>query len=186
MAGINMESILAKAKACTNTSQFQQKVQQKADVLIREGGVAQTSSGRMVTISGMQMAAAKFIEVLQNEIESSGIAIADAISLTRSDPYKVGTNKYQIQVSFTGDLHRDSLVAGKYDGADDGVDNIIALFNNGYSAGNTVYGIWHGEQIASLPTRPGIHFIASAVRNYMANYASEYGVIDIEVNPIYK
>lgn len=182
MAGINMESILAKAKACTNTSQFQQKVQQKTDALIREGGVAQTSSGRMVTISGMQMAAAKFIEVLQNEIASSGIAIADAISLTRSDPYKVGTNKYQIQVSFTGDLHRDSLVPEKYGG----VDNIIALFNNGYSAGNTVYGIWHGEQIASLPTRPGIHFIASAVRNYMANYASEYGVIDIEVNPIYQ
>lgn len=182
MAGINMESILAKAKACTNTSEFQQKVQQKADVLIREGGVAQTSSGRMVTISEMQMAAAKFIEVLQNEISGSGIAISGAVSLTHGSPFQVAPNKYQIEVSFSGDLHRDSLAPDIYGG----IDNIVALFNNGYAAGNRVYGIWHGEQIASLPNRTGIHFIESAVRNYMANYASEYGVIDIEVNPIYQ
>lgn len=182
MASINMESILAKARACTNTAEFQKKIEQKADILIANGGANDIIGGRKVTISGMSVAAAKFIEVLQNEITSSGIAIADVISLEHSTPYKVGTNKYQIAVWFSNDLHRNSLVPDKYDG----VDNIVALFNNGYSAGNTVYGIWHGEKIASLNERVGIHFIDSAVRNYMGNYASEYGVIDIQIDPVYK
>lgn len=182
MASINMESILSKAKACTETAQFQKKIEQKADILIANGGVAGTASGRMVTISGMSMAAAKFIEVLKSEIDGSDIAISSVISLEHGSPVKVGTNKYQIDVWFSNNLHRDSLVPGKYGG----VDNIIALFNNGYSAGNTVYGIWHGEQIASLTERTGIHFIESAVRNYMANYASDYGVIDIEIDAAYK
>lgn len=177
-----MESILAKAKACTSTAQFQKKIEQKADALITSGGIYDTIGGRKVTISGMEMAAGKFIEVLQNEIAGSDIAISSAISLDHGAPQKVGTNRYQIDVWFTNNMHRDSLVPGKYGG----VDNIVALFNNGYSAGNSVYGIWHGEQIASLTERTGIHFIESAVRNYMANYASEYGVIDIAVDPAYK
>lgn len=182
MSGINMESILAKAKACTETSQFQRKIEQKADTLITTGGAASTPGGRMVTISGMSMAAAKFIEVLKGEIEGSDIAISNAISLEHGSPQKVGTNKYQIEVWFSNNLHRESLVPDRYGG----IDNIVALFNNGYSAGNTVYGIWHGKEIASLTERTGIHFIESAVRNYMANYASEYGVIDIEIDGVYK
>lgn len=182
MSGINMESILAKAKACTETSQFQKQVEQKTDALITSGGIASTSSGRMVTVSGMSMAAAKFIEVLKSEIDGSDIAISNAISLEHGSPVKVGTNKYQIDVWFSNNLHRESLAPNKYDG----VENIVALFNNGYSAGNTVYGVWHGEQIASLTERTGIHFIESAVRNYMANYASEYGVIDIDIDGAYE
>lgn len=182
MSSINIESILAKAKACTETTQFQKKVEQKTDTLITSGGIASTSGGRMVTVGGMNMAAAKFIEVLKSEIEGSDIAISNAISLEHGSPVKVGVNKYQIDVWFSNNLHRESLVPDKYGG----IENIVALFNNGYSAGNTVYGIWHGEQIASLTERIGIHFIESAVRNYMGNYASEYGVIDIEIDSAYK
>lgn len=182
MSYINTQSILAKAKACMTSDGWQKKIEQKVDSVIAGGGYKDTINGRKVTAAGMSMAAAKFIEVLQNEINGSNIGISGAISLEHSSPYKVGKNKYQVEIWFSNNLHRDSLLPSKYSG----VDNIVALFNNGYSAGNTVYGIWHGKEIASLKERTGIHFIDSAVRNYMGNYASEYGIIDIKVDPIYQ
>lgn len=181
MPSINMNSILEKARACIDAGELQKKVEDKINSLIVNGGVVSTSGGKAITIGGASAAAAKFIEVLQNEI-GSDIAISSTISLSHGSPVKVDTNRYQIDIWFSDNLHRDSLVPSRYKG----VDNIVALFNNGYSAGNTVYGIWHGEEIASLKERTGMHFIDSAVRNYMANYASEYGVIDVNVNPIYK
>lgn len=194
MAQINMDSILAKAKACMNSAQFKNQVEQKTDSIIMAGGAIQTGSGKAITIAGASQAAAKFIEVLQKEIESLGAGGAysngnlgntaiDALTqLEHGGVHKVGKNKYQIGVWFAGDLHRDSLAPDEYSG----IDNIAALLNNGYSAGHTVYGVWHGDNIASLTQRDGAHFIDSAVRNYMANYASEYGVISIEVADIYE
>ena len=51
---------------------------------------------------------------------------------------------------------------------------------------NVVFGEWNGERIPSLRQRSGAQFIQNAVRNYMANYASEYGVIDIKIDDIYE
>lgn len=194
MAQINMDSILAKAKTCMNSAQFKNKVEQKTDSVIMAGGTIQSITGKTITIAGASQAAAKFIEVLQNEIESLGagggysngslgVTAVDALTqLEHGGVHKIGKNKYQIGVWFAGNLHRDSLAPTEYGG----IDNIAALLNNGYSAGHTVYGMWHGDNIASLTQRDGAHFIDSAVRNYMANYASEYGVLNIEVADIYK
>ena len=189
-----MDSILSKAKAYMNSAQFQQKVEKKVDDVMLCGGAIYNTSGKVVTIGGASMAAAKFIEVLQNEINSlgtggsfsngnlGGTAVSALIHLEHGSPHKIGKNKYQIEVWFAGDLHRDSLAPDKYDG----VENIAALLNNGYSTGNAVYGTWHGDKIASLTQRDGAHFIDSAIHNYMTNYASEYGVVNIEVADIYK
>lgn len=194
MAQINMSSILAKAKNCMNSAQFQNKIEQKTDAAIMTGRAISTGAEHSIIIGGASMAAAKFIEVLQNEIRSlgagggyangklGGTAVDALTHLEHGSVQKIGKNKYLIEVWFADDLHRDSLAPNEYDG----VENIAALLNNGYSAGNTVYGIWHGNQTASLTQRDGAHFIESAVHNYMANYASEYGVINIEVADIYK
>ena len=149
------------------------------------------------------MAADKFIEVLQNEIQSHAVAEgggglngrglgATAVSaltkLQHGAPIKIGKNRYEIEVWFSDDLSRDSLAPDFYDG----IDNIAALLNKGYSAANTVYGIWSGHgyggsfNIPSLREREGLHFIESAIRNYMANYALDYGVVDIKVDSIYE
>lgn len=201
MPTINMDSILAKAKAHTASSNFQKQLEERTDSMIMTdnmSGGALAPGGHMVTISGVSVAAAKFIDVLKSEIESlgagggfsngklGGTAVSALTELEHGSPYKVGKNKYQIEVWFSNDLHRDSLAPDEYDG----VDNIAALLNNGYNAGNTIYGIWLGhhndQRIASLAQRDGAHFIESAIRNYMANYAREYGVVDIEVSDVYK
>lgn len=200
MANINMQSILNKAKQYTNSASFQKKVEQKTDDMILTGGAPK---GKLITISGINMAAAKFIEVLQNEINSHAIAEgggglngrglgATAVSaltkLEHGTPVKVGKNQYQIEVWFSNNLSRESLAPDHYDG----IDNLAALLNKGYSAANTVYGTWVGHgyadhfNIPSLREREGLHFIENAIRDYMANYATEYGVINIDVDDVYE
>lgn len=192
---INMKSILDKAKACTASAKFQKQIEAKTDEVVLTGG-GKGLVGKAITIGGASMAAAKFIEVMQNEIRSleasSGFAegklghtaVSALEKLEHGSPRKIGKNKYQIEVWFSGNLHRDSLAPDEYDG----IDNIAALLNNGYTAnksvvirddaGNVIY--------SSLPRRSGAQFIQSALRNYMANYATEYGVLDIKVDYIYE
>lgn len=198
MSSINMKSILDKAKACTATAKFQKRIEEKTDEVILTGGGVTSWNGKAITIGGASAAAGKFIEVLQNEIRSleasSGFAegklghtaVAALEKLEHGSPHKVGKNKYQIEVWFSDDLYRESLAPDEYDG----IDNIAALLNKGYTANQPVYGVWMGHSgnfnIASLPQRSGAQFIQSAIRNYMANYASEYGVLDIKVDDIYE
>lgn len=194
MSNIDMKSIMEKAVKATNTSKFQKQTEAKTDEYVLTGG---GSGGGAATATGAPFAAAKFIEVLQNEIKSleatSGFAdgklgatAVEALSqLGHGRPYKVGKYKYQIPVWFENDLRRDSLCLNEYDG----IDNIAALLNSGYDAGHVVYGIWlhHSPfNIPSLQHRSGARFIENAIRDYMGNYASDYGVTDIEVDDIYK
>ena len=197
MSNIDMKSIMEKAVKATNTSKFQKQIEAKTDEFALTGN----GGGKSNTVGGMPtspaFAAAKFIEVLRNEIRSleatSGFAdgklgatAVEALSqLDHGTPYKVGKHKYQIPVWFENDLRRDSLCTDEYDG----IDNIAALLNSGYDAGHVVYGIWlhHSPfNIPSLQHRSGAHFIENAIRDYMGSYASDYGVTDIEVDDIYK
>lgn len=173
MAVINRESILAKAKAFVASDEFQKRAEGIVDKKILSG--AGSSEG-----GDPYAAARKFIEVMQGEAASMGGKID--ISMSHGDAYKFSKNVYQIAVDFSGNLDRPSLYPGGYSG----VDNIIALFNNGYSAGNRVYGIWHGKQIASRQEREGLGFVSSAVNSFMSGYAKNYGVIGIAVDPAYK
>lgn len=190
-----MNSVLSKAKKYITSNEGQKKIEQKIDDMVMRGGSGMASGGgQAITITGARDAAEKFIEVLQNEIKSLGVdggyssgklggsAISSLIQLKHGMPRKIGKREYQIEVWFTDDLHRDSLVPDRYNG----VDNIAALLNKGYSAADTVYGTWHGNKIASLPKRDGAHFIENAIHNYMVSYANEYGVINIDVADIYK
>ena len=195
MATINMDSILAKARQCVNKPSIKNKIETTVDkhIMNDSGGI----KGRKVTFTGMKEAAIKFIDILKNEIsnlEASsnfedgalGSSAVSALSkLEYGTPKKVGTNRYEIEVWFSEDLSRPSLSPSLYDG----VENIAALLNTGYSASHSVYGIWEGhsdEKIPSLKNRSGAHFIDNAVQNFMASYANEYGVLDIEIDEIYK
>ena len=184
-----MDSILKKAEACMKTSSKKKEVTKKIDEYVRGIGSPSTS----ITLTGIHLAAGKFIEVLQNEIEShsgtgklGATAIAALTPMTHSSPYQIGENRYQIDIWFTEDLSRDSLAPDYFDG----VKNLAALLNNGYNAKNTIYGVWLGHNgnmsIPSLTHREGVHFIENAIRDYEGNYAAEYGVIGIDYDDIYK
>lgn len=200
MSTINMDSILKKAKVAVESETFQKKIDNIIDGLMV--GDKSFPTKYRATVSGANLAADKFIKVLQNEINSNAMsegkgglshrglgdtAVKALTKLTCGSPVKVGRGMYQIDIWFDGNLHRDSLAPDEYDG----VDNIAALLNKGYSAANTIYGTWPGHgyadyyNIPSLREREGLHFVENAVRTYMENYAKKYGVVDIKINDVY-
>lgn len=198
MAGLNWSSILSKAQSCMNRTDKQREVQAKVEnyMMSRIGFVFGSGGGGGRLPKPPSLAAGKFIEVLRSEISShaggsyaSGgmgpSAIAALGELDHGEPYKVG-DKYYIDVYFDSELGRPSLAPQRYDG----IDNLAALLNNGYTTAHTVYGVWEShsigdERIASLTSRGGAHFIQQAVRDFMGNYAAEYGVLEIQVSDVY-
>ena len=194
MVIFNDDAIRKKINATLDTSEQKRKIDNiVGNYMLGTVGISMAPGGGKA-VKPIEQAASKFIEVLRAEIAShaggdrsaGGLgpsAIAGLSELDYGTPYKVG-NKYYIDVYFDGDLSRPSLAPERFDG----VENIAALLNSGYVAGNRVYGVWekHGdERIASMVRRGGAHFIEQAKANFMGNYASEYGVIDIEVDEIY-
>lgn len=174
------------------TSEGKKKADRRVAEAIRNG-----DGGQHIIITGMNAAAQKFIDVLKSEIQSHAgsnyaggelgkTAISALMNLQHGQPIEIGDNLYQIEVWFSGDLHRESLAPDEFP---EGIYNIAALLNNGYSAGHTVYGVWLGHSpwnIPSLPMRDGTHFVDSAIKTYMANYAREYGVVSVTADEVYK
>lgn len=192
MANINWSSIMQKAE-----DYIEKEVKPKLEKYMLTG-VTFGLKGKLP--KSPEEAAMKFFEVLKWEITdhigasyaSGDISLEAANQIISSiyydKPRKVG-DRYRIDIWFEGDHHRDSLAPDTYDG----VDNIIALLNKGYpSDGRSrirpVHGVWQGhgdEEIYSLTHRSGAHFIEQAVTDFMGNYGTDYGVVDIEVSDEY-
>ena len=68
----------------------------------------------------------------------------------------------------TGAMRRESLLVEGGEAYDlrtgDGIDDIVYLFNDGYSARSRVWGLWHGEHTGSCVWRPPLHFIDKTVQ----------------------
>lgn len=187
MSTINIDSIVKKAEKVMSSSKYQKMIDKKVDEAIVGGS---SSLQNNVT-----EAAEKFIDVMCDEIQGQSAAsgdgglgetAVDALSnLDSGSPVKIGRFLYQVPVYFTNNLHRESLAPKVYDG----VDNIAALLNTGYTASHCVYGVWNGhgtKRRKSLTHRSGTHFIENAIENYMGNYAATYGIANIETDSVYK
>ena len=173
----NMDSILSKAKNYVNSSNGQKEFNQiKSDII---KGVRRSSSGKSVHTP--EEAAQKSVEVLKQEISSSGLsgeAVAAISELSISGATEIGEDTYTINVSFSGDLYRPSLNVEKYGG----INDLAELFDAGAGPMNRVYGMWHGNYIGSKTTIPGANFMDAAVSTFMSSYADEYNVTSISVN----
>ena len=180
MASINMGSILAKAKASMESNTGQSKVNGVVNKAML-GNIRLQSGGNIHT---PEEAAAKFIEVLRNSIEGTGLsegAIEAISNIEHGSAHSIGHNTYIIGVYFVGDMTRPSLDEAKYGG----INDIVALFNNGVDhIMRPVHGMWHGEETWSRTVIPGASFIEQAITDFMGNYSSEYNVTNISVEGI--
>lgn len=193
MASCNWDSVLKKAQAAAKTESVQKKIEGAIDNHILNGKKLNAKN----TVKPIRDAAMKFAEVLSKEVHScagsvpaSGqlgrTAISALSSMNISPPEKTAKYRYQIGVSFSGDMSRDSLDPSYFP---EGIDNIAALLNNGYSAKSTVYGVWLNHSpwnIKSLTNRTGAHFIDNAVQSFKTGDAPKYGITDIIIDEIYK
>lgn len=129
-------------------------------------------------------AASKFVEVLKNSINTSGLSddAVNAVSNIESGNATASSrNKYIIRISFAGDLTRPSLDEEKYGS----IEDIVMLLNNGVDhTMRRVHGMWHGKETWSKTVIPGTHFIEQAINDFMNNYASEYNVKNISMEGV--
>lgn len=178
MVTVNKDSILAKAKACMNTAQKKKEIRDLVDKAMI--GQIKLEAGKSVHTP--EEAANKFIEVLINSINSSGLSanVASAISnLTHGAAFKLSDGTYMITVYFNGDLSRPSLDSSRYED----IKDLANLFDTGVDHKmRSVGGKWHGKDYRSKTVIPGTHFMEQAVQDFMGNYSTEYNVTEISIN----
>ena len=187
MAVVNWSSILSKAEACMKTPEKKNEVKKIVDDYMLSGNKLSNSSNTIA-------AADRFVEVLKQCIrdsagtnysagELSQYAIDAVSNIKRGKVSARGNGSYSVVINFDGERHRDSLAPSLYP---EGVDDIVAILNNGYPEDGhqmgVVSGVWHGKHTFSLPNRNGAHFIEDAVSVFMTTEAAKFGVIDIQVN----
>lgn len=178
MLQVDMGSILRKAEKTVKSKAFKQEQQAYIQDILAGNVTVNVSNG---SIHSATEAAEKFIEVLRNHINTSGLSSNAARALqgiSYGGPVCNGS-KCTIKVFFDGNMHRDSLYPAGYPG---GIDHLDELLDQG--VGHTmkpVYGEWHGELIRSRTTIPGAHFIDSAIHDFMTSYGTEYNVVNIDV-----
>lgn len=193
---INIDSIMSKVSAYAQSSAGKEKMNKRIQQYV-SSGVKQTAAGdKILTEDKMWEAVSKFLYVMRVTAAEYGLpeSVMEHINgLESAGQIRKTPDGYEIALYFAGDLHRDSL---DNDLGYEGVDNIVALFNNGYHARNYVYGWWDGHKatgdgvlrsgvgtdfawIRSKKEREPLHFIQQAVHDFNANYGADYGVTAI-------
>jgi hypothetical protein len=167
-------------------------------------GVKKTAAGdSVIPETRIYEAAAKFIQVLQMTAKSYDLpdSVMRHIEGMSSSGTIIQTEEgFEIPLYFEGDLHRDSL---DNDLGYEGINNIVALFNNGYHAQNYVYGWWDNHSpsgaaighslyndnyawVRSKKERDALKFIQQAISDFNGNYGSEYNITAVIAADIYE
>lgn len=192
MPSINLDSIMKKVTAYSRTDSGKAKMHEVIQ-RYRSDRVEKTGAGdRVMTETDMWTAASKMISVLRSTAQSYGLpasVMRHFDNLGCSKIYEMPDGSSVIYIYFEDDLHRDSLYSEGYDG----INNIVALLNNGYHARDYVYGDWDGHRptgeavfdgrsidtsayIRSRKDREGLHFIQQAIQDFNGNYGTDYNV----------
>lgn len=166
MAQINMASVTSKVNAWANSSSGKTAINAVAIKMAMSGG-GKVSPGEV---------AAAFISVMQGFIpaELSGISMVNS-GITQGD------ETFTLTFDFVGNMARPSLRPDMYGG----INNIVALLNNGYAASGPVFGQWHGTDIKSKVVRPGTHFVQNAVSAFIGQYGGKYSILSATVSGEY-
>ena len=148
----------------------------KSGAVLKEATVASEAEAlSKATEAGEQLA-----QCVINAISSSGMnggAIAAVGDVASTGATKVGEGVYQVGVTI-GSEFRPSLVPEKYGG----INDMAALLNNGYHAGNYVVGEWHGNIIRSLTDREGAHFVQAGASDFMGSYGGPGHIVSLTIS----
>ena len=193
---INIDSIMGKVAKFAKSPKGQKMIQK---VLAEHQKSGQPLANGTIVVGEKEMREASnaLIEIIRRHLPES-IAVTGA-SLTSSVPRKLPTGEYECVISFGADaIRRESLETENTDRdpsghTGEGVNNIVALFNNGYRAQGYAYGDWRGHGITYLFNSPGesfswvrsrkereaLHFMQEAIAEFNNTYSSKYGATAI-------
>lgn len=192
---INMNAIMGKARAWSESPDGKRRMKDVIEKYSKEGRDTTAAGGKLFNEKSMWEAAVKFIDVMKSTARSYNLpaSVMEHIDGMSSGSIIKTQNGYELPLYFFGDLHRESLEAdeesvdywssrgfGRHTGP--GIDNIVALFNNGYDDSRepikTVYGLWAstGQFVHNKQEREALRFIQQAVMDFNSNYGAEYNV----------
>lgn len=184
MAYLNMSSISSKVKAFSETKKGQKLMN---DALTKRGSALSGGGSVSGTEKDMLSAANTLLSLIRDEAASYSLP---ASVMQHFDNMKVGKvikrkdGSMEVSISLGGNLHRDSLYRDKYDG----IDNIVALLNNGYgtdgsSLSTRPFGEWVGHEtkdgydyVYGRETIPGYGFMNKAVQTFNRSYGESFNV----------
>lgn len=177
----NMSSIMGKVETWSKSPEGKRRIKECLEKYEKEGRTVTNAGGRLRSEEMMYEVAYKFITLLRSTAQNMNLpdsVLEHFDSLDCSRPLKRPDGKTALYVYFKDNLHRDSLRPDKYSG----VDNIIAVLNNGYDKHENmakVWGIWHDVRVHALTERTGLRFIQQAVNTFNDEYGAYYGVTAI-------
>lgn len=189
MAQINMASIMSKVRAYAKTNECKKRSQEYI-AQCRQAGRSTTESGETIITEEIMCRAAETMIATLRQIAQEHQLPASVQehfnSLEYSQPRVVGNQgeAYQVDIWFSDDLSRMSLLipTGKRAGqrTGDGIQNIVSLFDTGYSASHSVFGTWDWHEdagvIRSRSQLDGKHFMSQAVDSFNRAWSEIYGV----------
>ena len=191
MATVNIQSIFNKCKEYSQTQEGKQKMREAIAKTQKDGTTVTVGGSEILTLSKMSELADELISILRNtaasyDLAPSVMAHFDSLKYVIQD---LGDGQYECDIYFADDLSRESLETDYNQG--EGINNIIALFNNGYVASAPKYGWWNGHSatgesvyrsgnlktsayIKSTQGRPSLHFMQRAIEDFASKYDKKY------------
>ncbi len=174
MGYINWGQIEAKIIAYSKTQEGKEKMRSAVRAL-RNGNKSETAAGyELMTYEKMRKLADELIDMIRTEAASYGLADS-VMAHFNSMTYMIedsGDGDVTYHIYFDDDLSRPSLLPSKYVG----IDNIVALFNNGYVASNRIFVKVNGIKVPSRQFRPTLSFMQSAVDSFIDKYSGKYNI----------
>ena len=181
-------SIMEKLNAYAQTPAVNKKMKQCLEHA-QETGKPLASGERVMSLAQMTKMANALIAMIQKRLPESIAQVGN--TLVSGAPIKNRNGSYTIILSFDSSaLFRESL---ENDEGYEGIDNIVALFNNGYHAKKHVYGWWNGRSasgesiyrsgigsdyawIQSKKERDPLQFMQDAESEFNNIYGTKHGV----------
>lgn len=169
-ATLNTASISNKLNAWAHSPAGQKAMSQKIDEYIDKDIRKTQAGGRVLTVQWVRELAQELCRMIESNAASLPDSVkANVASISPFRPQKGRGGAIKAEINFQSVwLSRESLEPERYGG----IDNIIVLFEKGYTAKGQVFGEWHGEMVKSLTHRDGLGFIENAVSDFNARYAS--------------
>ena len=204
MANINISSIMKKVR---NFADSEEGKKRSSECIrkYRENNRRTTHSGvEILTKSRMMELAQELIELLKSaansyDLPNSVKAHFDSLTVIFEDAKNDVDGEFICYIYFADDLSRPSLENDYRQW--DGINNIVALFNNGYVASKPKFGWWNDHKpqsgsvyrsginssdayIRGTQARPSLRFMQATIEDFYSKYAKKYAMT-LTLNDIY-
>ena len=174
---------MQKLEAYAKTDEGKKKIEETVRSIRRgegrSGRTGRTEAGDVVvTYPQMEAAARELIALIRQRAASVDLpasVMAHIESFEASPLVEHDDGSASIEIKMLDNPHRDSIQPLIYPR---GADNIVALFNSGYSADGAVYGPWEsaGLNVWTRKSRRGLYFLQDAISAFNSMYGEKYNV----------